>query len=386
MLLKLLDDLAAVIGELLAPIARRVAVLEQRSAPDIDTPIKAAVDPLVQRLAAVEQREVPDTSAAVEPILARLDAFEKREQPAMPDVDAAVAPLVARLTAIEQREAPEIPDAAAIAATAVAPILVRLDALEQRKSPDPTEAVREATTPILRRLDALEQREDPIPDAVADLVKRINALERIEPPAEPAAVVEAAVAPVLRRVADIEKAVEQRHIPADGRDATQIEILHAIDLDKQHPRGTHARHAGGVIRAFRDTSPIDASLGLEAAGWHVVLNGVASCTTSVDETGRSFRRREVLTDGRVVETAWYTPAMVHRGVWQGAEFGEYEQGDVVTWNGSQWHCNSRKTAAKPGDSADWRLVVKAGRDGRDAAPRDKQIPVIVDHTRTPRKD
>lgn len=160
---------------------------------------------------------------------------------------------------------------------------------------------------------------------------------------------------------------------AHGRDATQLEVLHAIDLAKPHPRGTHARHAGGVIRAFRDTGPLDPALGLEAAGWHVVLNGVAECTLSVDDTGRHFKRRELMTDGRSVELAWYTPAMVHRGVWTG---GEHKHGDVVTWAGSQWHAQ-QDTATKPGDAdSHWQLVAKRGRDGKDGrlqAPRSDSI-------------
>jgi hypothetical protein len=43
----------------------------------------------------------------------------------------------------------------------------------------------------------------------------------------------------------------------------------------------------------------------------------------------------------------------------------YVQGDVVTWGGSQWHCNEA-TSNKPGEgSKDWTLVVKRGRDGKD---------------------
>lgn len=44
----------------------------------------------------------------------------------------------------------------------------------------------------------------------------------------------------------------------------------------------------------------------------------------------------------------------------------YEPGDVATWDGSSWHCNE-PTTGKPGDgSKGWTLMVKRGRDGRDA--------------------
>lgn len=60
------------------------------------------------------------------------------------------------------------------------------------------------------------------------------------------------------------------------------------------------------------------------------------------------------------------PVMIYRGVWKD---GEYRTGDVVTWGGSLWHCDE-KTGAKP-DSANsgWRLAVKKGRDGKDAAAK-----------------
>jgi hypothetical protein len=39
----------------------------------------------------------------------------------------------------------------------------------------------------------------------------------------------------------------------------------------------------------------------------------------------------------------------------------------VTYGGSEWLCRNTGTNRKPGDgSADWQLIVKAGRDGRDA--------------------
>lgn len=44
----------------------------------------------------------------------------------------------------------------------------------------------------------------------------------------------------------------------------------------------------------------------------------------------------------------------------------YDVGDVTTWAGSTWHCNE-PTETKPGDgSKAWTLMVKRGRDGKDA--------------------
>jgi hypothetical protein len=35
--------------------------------------------------------------------------------------------------------------------------------------------------------------------------------------------------------------------------------------------------------------------------------------------------------------------------------------------GGQWYIAQTKTKAKPGESPDWRLAVRRGRDGKDAA-------------------
>jgi hypothetical protein len=45
----------------------------------------------------------------------------------------------------------------------------------------------------------------------------------------------------------------------------------------------------------------------------------------------------------------------------------YVPGDVVTSGGAAWHCQ-KPTTFRPGDAVDaWRLMVRKGRDGRDAA-------------------
>lgn len=67
------------------------------------------------------------------------------------------------------------------------------------------------------------------------------------------------------------------------------------------------------------------------------------------------------------------PYMRQQGVY--VEGKSYVRGDVVTWAGSQWHCEA-DTATKPGDGAkNWTLVVKRGRDGKDG--RDAAtVPVV----------
>lgn len=63
------------------------------------------------------------------------------------------------------------------------------------------------------------------------------------------------------------------------------------------------------------------------------------------------------------EWASQQPEPINKGVWQEGE--SYNWGNYATWGGSQWHAN-RKTTDKPGTSDAWTLVVKRGRDGKDA--------------------
>ena len=54
---------------------------------------------------------------------------------------------------------------------------------------------------------------------------------------------------------------------------------------------------------------------------------------------------------------------LYRKVWQDGR--AYEEGDSVTWAGSEWHCHL-DTTTKPGDgSKAWTLKVKRGRDAKD---------------------
>lgn len=59
------------------------------------------------------------------------------------------------------------------------------------------------------------------------------------------------------------------------------------------------------------------------------------------------------------------PLLVDRGVFKADE--QYRHGNVVTWGGSAWIAQKSAPAGKPGESPDWRLAVKHGRDGRDGA-------------------
>lgn len=150
-----------------------------------------------------------------------------------------------------------------------------------------------------------------------------------------------------------------------GRDAAHIEILPGIDESKSYQRGTYAKHNGGLWRSFEQT------FGLK--GWECIVDGVANL--SVEWEGeRCLKTIAELSSGIFSETRKHFPVSIYRGVWKS---GIYEQGDNVTWGGSQWHCEEA-TEDKPGEagSKGWRLSVKCGRNGKDGI-NGKDAPGVV---------
>lgn len=57
------------------------------------------------------------------------------------------------------------------------------------------------------------------------------------------------------------------------------------------------------------------------------------------------------------------PVVIDRGVYRHDE--KHQRGDAVTYGGSLWIAQKDAPKGKPGESDEWRLAVKKGRDGRD---------------------
>jgi len=144
--------------------------------------------------------------------------------------------------------------------------------------------------------------------------------------------------------------------PQDGKDATQLEILPVVDFEKSYPRGTHALHNGGLLRAYQQT--------VGEKGWEVVVNGIADVQIE-QKDARNFTVRTLQTNGKAQETAFAVPVMVYRNVYK--DDATYQQGDTVTWSSSLWHADQDNPPGKPGTKdSGWTLVAKKGRDGKNA--------------------
>lgn len=260
-------------------------------------------------------------------------------------------------------------------------VLAALPAPEPGKSIT-AEDVRPMLAEMVAALPPPEPGKDADPEAVERLVA--DAVAKLPAPKDGASVTVEDLAPVIaeqlaaavaelpkpqdgksvpvedvqRMVAEeVAKAMQSLQLPKDGepgRDAAHIEILPAIDQAKSYPRGTYAKHLGGLWRSYETTS--------ELKGWECIVEGVASLRIE-QEGERGFKAVATLSSGVTEEKSISIPTMIYRGVFTP---GEYVPGDTATWGGSLWHCDE-PTSDKPGEvgSKGWRLAVKKGRDGKD---------------------
>lgn len=146
----------------------------------------------------------------------------------------------------------------------------------------------------------------------------------------------------------------------DGRDAVEIDILPAINVERSYPKGTFAKHEGGLWAARKRTEGMD--------GWECIVEGIKAITVAkIDE--RSFSLSIEKSSGEKQDSTFSMPTMIYKRIFKLGD--TYAQGDTVTYSGSMWHCNQEGTRETPGDGKDWTLATKRGRDGKDGARGEK---------------
>ena len=190
--------------------------------------------------------------------------------------------------------------------------------------------------------------------------------------------IEAAVAPLLKRIEELE--------------ARKPEKGEKGDVGERGPEGPSGV---GVLGAFRDhkgvliltlsdgrtqdVGDITGPRGFDGEKGDVGERGEIGPQGERGVPGYSLNAFDanVSDDGRTVllsfadeaerfEVEMKFPVPLYRGVFREGE--QYEAGDMVTWGGSLWHCSER-TAEKPDEKSKdgaWRIAVKKGRDGKDA--------------------
>lgn len=97
------------------------------------------------------------------------------------------------------------------------------------------------------------------------------------------------------------------------------------------------------------------------ADWSTAETRDATLSDRLDDLAESTQKQ-------VRDAIARAPVPTYKGVYD--KDAEYQAGDMVTQDGSVWHCNAAVAGEKPGGNEFWTLAVKRGRDGKDATRED----------------
>jgi integrin beta 3 len=154
-----------------------------------------------------------------------------------------------------------------------------------------------------------------------------------------------------------------------GKDAAEIEPLHGMDESASYQAGTWIAHRNGLFRAYRATDPVKDG-DYSAAGWSVILAGVADIRGELASDNRTYMQTVELSDGKAIVSKTKLPTPLHRGVFRDGT--TYERGDFVQWGGNLWHANEMTTEKPIEGCKSWALAARRGRDGKDPSGGNKE--------------
>lgn len=381
-LVKRVDDMDAAIKALPALVTKELGERVQAAVAELPQPkdgqagtsvtaedLAPMVSEQVAQQVAKAVQEIPapkDGSSVtpddVAPMLAEMVAKAVCEIPrpkdgkdADPDeVAALVTRAVAEIPRPQDGRSVTVDDLAPLVEQQVAKAVAEIPAPKDGKDADPevvAEMVAKAVAEIPKPQDGRSlTAEDVAPMVSEEVAKAVAALPQ---PKDGESVPADAVQKMVEEA--VAKALSAVAAPKDGepgRDALQLELQPAIDLEKTYARGTYAKHAGGLWRAF------EATKGLH--GWECVVEGIADLR--IDQDGREFTLVARTSSGSEVTKSIKVAALVDKGVFKAGN--DYEAGDGVTWGGSFFIAQKDAPIGHPGEpgSDGWRLAVKRGRD------------------------
>jgi hypothetical protein len=147
-----------------------------------------------------------------------------------------------------------------------------------------------------------------------------------------------------------------------GRDAIAIRLLPLIEDSKSYSAGVWALHAGGSWYSEKDTEPLKGRNPIDA-GWTPIAVGEQKLDITFEDEGRVIVVTRTTSTGLTVTKRYTSPVVLDRGVFVASK--TYARGDGVTRSGSYFIARADNPKGLPGASDDWRLAVKAGKDGKD---------------------
>lgn len=356
------DTRAGLLRSVGAFIAQRLQVMTEQIRAIDDKAERALARDMTAQIELAVERQARAHDAQVAELRREIDLLRARPEPEAPepvDVEALAAEVLRRVPDPVEPDPVELPDIEAMVRDAVDKAVAEMPA-----APTVDEVLAGITIP----------QPEPLPDIKAMIIESLPA--PVEPePVDEQAIVDKVLAgitlpepppvelPDIGAMVDdaVSKAVAEMPQAKDGRDALEIEILPEIDLAKNYPRGTFAKHKGGLWRAYQTTTGMH--------GWECLVDGIAGHEIrQLDD--RTFEAESVLSSGAKASHTISVPVVLDQGTYKADQV--YAKGDGVTWGGSFWIAQDDVPTTKPGEDAQWRLAVKRGRDGRHGTTRDER--------------
>ncbi|MFU3925890.1 hypothetical protein ACM7G2_28835 [Pseudomonas aeruginosa] len=290
----------------------------------------------------------------------------------------ATAPLIARIEQLEKAlSAQTIPSADEVAARIDLGALAK-SAAEMVPPPKDAdmEALKEHLSELVKAIPAPADGQSVTVEDVAPLIREevAKAVAEVPPAKDGESVTVDDVRPILADL--VGKAVADLPPPAPGKDA-DMEALraHLGDLVKgiQLPTvPTIDEVAATFERRFSDLTlswerQARETFDKAADRMPIPKDGrdalpLECFDLALGEDGRTVTVKMQAGDA-LIEKSVKIASVMDRGVYSSE--GSYEKGDGTTYGGCYWIAQKDAPAGAPGASADWRMAVKKGRDGKD---------------------
>lgn len=234
-----------------------------------------------------------------------------------------------------------------------------------------------AVSALSDRIDAVERSVSQLPDVNEAVAKAIAQL----PPAKDGK--DGKDAPPVDVGMIIREVAAQIPAPKDGADGqpgasvtiedvrplVESEVAKAVSAIPKAADGEPGRDGRDGQPGLPGRDGQDGKDGADGASGKDGADGLGFDDLSVEYDGERtvsllFARGEV-----VKRFDLSLPVVLDRGVYRHDE--KHARGDAVSYGGSLWIAQKDAPEGKPGESSDWRLAVKKGRDGKDGKDGDR---------------
>ncbi|HFI2225243.1 TPA: hypothetical protein ACHY14_000749 [Pseudomonas aeruginosa] len=291
------------------------------------------------------------------------------------------APLIARIEQLEKTLADQVIPSAAEVATKIDLDALAKSAAEMVPAPQGAdmEALKAHLGELVKAIPAPADGQSVTIDDVAPMIRDevAKAVAEVPPAKDGESVTVDDVRPVLAEL--VSKAVADLPKPQPGKDADMDALRSHLDglvKSLELPKGPSVDEVAATFeRRFSDLTlswERQARETLEKAADRMPIpkngeNGrdalpLESFDLSLSDDGRTVTVKMQAGD-TILEKSVRIASVIDRGVYSAEK--SYEQGDGTTYGGCYWIAQKDAPAGAPGASADWRMAVKKGRDGKD---------------------